>query len=450
MPDAVTWTIPQLTDWVNAVISTSLDGEIWVEGEITNLQRSSAGHVYFSLIEPGAIAGSAPHTLAVTLFDWHRQNVNRHLTRSGGGVRMSDGVRVRVRGAVEIYGPRSQLQLKMSGIDPVFTLGTLEAERARLLADLTAEGLIDANGRRSVTAFPTRIALITSLGSAAHADFLQEVTASGLGVHILAIDSRVQGTDAVESIVRALGRALTERVDVIAVVRGGGARTDLAAFDHADVCRAVASATIPVWCGLGHETDRTVMDVVAHSTFKTPTACAAAIVERIFGDRQLLEEQFEAVIDRAARALDGASSGLDRRTHRIVRSAELRLRAADVHLARASSRVGRTGDSRLIRESARLDQMNRTLAGTPKLIADEHRRIRSIEATVRAYDPTVALERGWSITRDEDGRLARADSVTEGTNLVTTVAGGTLRSVVTERRIEPPTSDGADPSDTIR
>lgn len=450
MPDAVTWTIPQLTDWVNALISTSLDGEIWVEGEITNLQRSSAGHVYFSLIEPGAVAGAAPHTLAVTLFDWHRQNVNRHLTRSGGGVRMSDGVRVRVRGAVEIYGPRSQLQLKMSGIDPVFTLGNLEAERARLLAELTAEGLIDANGRRSVTAFPTRIALITSLGSAAHADFIQEVSASGLGVHILAIDSRVQGTDAVESIVRALKRAVEERVDVIAVVRGGGARTDLAAFDHASVCRAVAGTKIPVWSGLGHETDRTVFDVVAHSTFKTPTACAAAIVERITGDRQILEDHFEAVIDRAAAALESASNGLDRRTNRIVRSAEHRLRAADGRLASAASRVVRSGDARLIRAGAQLDQFHRTLAATPRLITEEHRRLRSIEGTVRAYDPQVALQRGWSITRDEHGRLARADTAEKGANLVTTLAGGVLHSVVTANVVAPPEGVEPQPADEIR
>src|SRR4051794_31382833 len=115
--EPVTWTIPQLTDWVNVVIADSLGGDIWIEGEITNIQRSSKGHVYFTLIEPGASPGSASTPGAGTLSNWHRQYVNNHLKRSGGAVRMDNGVRVRIRGAVEVYGARSQFQMKMTGID---------------------------------------------------------------------------------------------------------------------------------------------------------------------------------------------------------------------------------------------------------------------------------------------------------------------------------------------
>ena len=156
------------------------------------------------------------------------------------------------------------------------------------------------------------------------------------------------------------------------------------------------------------------------------------------------------MIDRAAAALESASNGLDRRTNRIVRSAEHRLRADDGRLASAASRVVRSGDARLIRAGAQLDQFHRTLAATPRLITEEHRRLRSIEGTVRAYDPQVALQRGWSITRDEHGRLARADMAAKGTNLVTTLAGGVLQSVVTANVVAPPEGVEPHPADEIR
>ncbi|MFN8049990.1 MAG: exodeoxyribonuclease VII large subunit [Acidimicrobiales bacterium] len=431
MSEPVTWTISQLTDWVNAVIGETLGGEIWIEGEISNLQRSNAGHVYFTLTEPSEDRRANPNTLAVTLFEWHRQNVNRHLKRSGGAVRISDGVRVRIRGSVEVYGARSQLQLKMSGIDPVFTLGNMAAERARLLAALDAEGLLEANRRRPLVPLPLRIALVTSIGSAAHADALHELSASGIGFDLVTVDARVQGADAVASIVAALGRALASDADLVAIVRGGGARTDLAAFDHEVVVRAVAGSHVPVWTGLGHEIDRTVADEVAHRSFKTPTACAAAIVELALDGVQQLEATWTAIEDAAADRLDRAALRLDRAAARVARTALADLDRGAATVANAAHSARRHADAHLIRQQSRLNVASRTLVTSgPRRLADAQRHIDAIAATVRAYDPSVSLARGWSITRTADGRIARAGDAAPGTRLLTTLADGQLASVV--------------------
>jgi len=430
--EPVTWTIPQLTNWVNAVISETLGGEIWIEGEISNLQRSSAGHVYFSLSEPGENNRQPSHTLAVTLFEWHRQNVNRHLKRSGGGVRMSDGVRVRIRGAIEIYGPRSQLQLKMSGIDPVFTLGNLAAERDRLLATLRAEGLLETNKALALHPLPLRIGLITSLGSAAHADFMAEFTGSDLAFDVVAIDARVQGAEAVPTVIAAIGAAAASGVDLIALVRGGGARTDLVAFDHELIARAIATSTVPVWTGLGHEIDRSVADEVAHRSLKTPTACAAAIIERVNSGAQMIEQLWDAICDTASARLDRGDVTLERLASRIARSSVGGLDRASTRLATSSHQVRRFTDFHLIRSSARLDAALASVAAVaPRRIAEGERRLDAIASTVRAYDPAIALARGWSITRTTDGRVARAGDVAVGAELVTTLIDGAVLSTAT-------------------
>ena len=432
--DTVTWSISQLTEWVNALIGETLGGEIWIEGEISNLQRSAAGHVYFTLTEPAAeLSGQrrATNTLAVSLFEWHRQNVNRHLRRSGGAVRISDGVRVRVRGSVEIYGARSQLQLKMTGIDPVFTLGTMAAERARTLATLEAEGLLAANRALRLPPVPTRVAVVTSRGSAAHADALHELVGSGIGLDIIVIDARVQGTDAVASIVAALSHAASLSPDVVLLVRGGGARTDLSAFDDVNFAHSVALTPVPVWTGIGHETDRTVADEVAHQSFKTPTACAAAVADAATAAAQWFDVTWEEVCDAAAVRLERANARLDRLASRSARSALADLDAGGAHLTNAAHRTRRAVDAHLIRQAAHLrDLVRRVTLSAPRSVADHSRRLDSIASTLRAYDPATSLARGWTITRGVGGRVVRAADLTPGDIVVTQFHDGSVASQV--------------------
>lgn len=434
MTDETTWRISQLTDWLNAVISTSLGGEIWVEGEISNLQRSAAGHVYFTLVERDESterARSAPSTLAVTLFDWHKTNVNRHLKRTGGNVRMGDGVRVRIRGSVEIYGARSQLQLKMTGIDPVFTLGSLAAERARLLAALQAEGLLEANRLLAAPALPLRLAVITSIGSAAHADALHELTSADIGFDVTVIDARVQGADAPASLIAALERAELLDPDLIVVVRGGGARTDLVAFDDEGVARAIATCPVPVWVGLGHETDRTVADEVAQRSLKTPTACAGAVIDAATEALDRLERCWDGVLDATEDALRSAAQRLSLTAARVGASTEADLRRADRALVGAAIRVSGRAATTMDDASRSLDGATARLAAAPaRAIAGQLASLAAFEDLARAYDPATVLARGWSITRTASGELASAASLRPGDALLTTVADGIIRSTV--------------------
>jgi exodeoxyribonuclease VII large subunit len=276
------------------------------------------------------------------------------------------------------------------------------------------------------------VGLVTSLGSAAHADFLHELELSGVGFRVTEVDARVQGVEAELTVAAAIAAADDAGVDVVCVVRGGGARTDLAAFDHERIARAIARCGRPVWVGIGHEIDRTIADEVAHSSFKTPTACAAALVDRVRAGVETAEERFAHIVRRADLLVGRRSAELDRRAHEIARATrgglERGARQVEVAAARVASRSHRLLDA----ADARVDAATAVVATVPaRHLRSAERDLDARAAQVRAYDPVRVMERGWSMTRRADGTLVRSTGdVAAGDALVTRLADGEVRSTV--------------------
>jgi exodeoxyribonuclease VII large subunit len=425
-----TFSVTELSDRIGNALRAAFRDEVWVRGEIRDLNRAKSGHVYFTLTDAESDATAC---LSVMLSDRNRGPVNRSLRAAGDAVRMTDGTEVRIRGRLDWYGPRGQLQLRMTAIDPAYTLGQLEVARAQLLAKLTAEGLLAANGRRPLPLVPLRIALITSLGSAAEADFRHELERSGFAFDVVGLDARVQGFDAPLDVVAALEQVPGLGVDVVALVRGGGARTDLAAFDDERIARAIAACPVPVLTGIGHEIDRSIADEVAHTAEKTPTACAHALVVLVAAFSHALEERWRAVALHARRAVQAETARLERQAARAGRAATVGADTAGHRLDHRAERVERAARSHLrAAELGAADRTRQLVARAPRALADAERSLGTVEARVRALDPARTLARGWSITRTADGRVVRSPAeVAAGDELVTQVRDGSLRSTVT-------------------
>jgi exodeoxyribonuclease VII large subunit len=400
-----TLTVAELSAGIARLLARGYPDEVWVRGEIANLSRTTWGNVYFDLVEGDCL-------LRVTLWNDDRLVVNRIL-RQSGAVRMTDGTDVRIRCRVQWFPKRGTVSLRMLSIDPAYTLGQLAEARERLLAQLREEGLVGRNGALAFPPVPLRVGLVTSAGSAAAADFLRTLEASGWAFRVSFVDVRVQGADAERSLVAALrtlgARSGTAAVDVVCVVRGGGARTDLAAFDGAELARTIAAMPVPVLTGVGHETDTTVADHVAHRAHKTPTACAASVVEHVdrFVDRC---RACSASVGKAAlAALVAAAGRVDRASGRVVGASRHHLRSHSDRMDAAAARLTSRPD--------------RVLAAAERELANRHARVRSL-------DPARVLARGWSITRDLQGRVVRAATLAPGDTVVTTVADGSFRSTV--------------------
>ena len=380
--------------------------EFWVEGQITNLRTPRSGHTYLDLVEPSDEPGRPPvAAFSVVLWKQTKVGIDRTLAEAGD-LTLGDDLQVRIRASIDFYPPHGRLQLKMTGVDPGFTLGLMAAQRERLLLALATEGLLGRNASLALPEPALRIGLVTSIGSAAHADFCTELERSGIAFDLIERDTRVQGDGAAIDIAEGLRIVATYGPDVIALVRGGGSAVDLSVFDAEVVARTIAGLAVPVLTGIGHEIDRSIADEVAHTSYKTPTACAAALVgaARVFADR--ISALRTAIADHAHRAIDMADRQRTDLAERTIRAANAVLRHHTDLLA--------AGQSRLLHTASALPQRHRE----------------RLDARLRALDPAMVLARGWSITRLSDGTLVRSpQDVSDGDTLVTALADGTVTSV---------------------
>jgi len=436
--DDQTLTVSELGTVIRAALEVAMPYGVWVEGEISGINRSRNGHVYFDLTEPDDTPGAAPvATIPVVLFRDNRDRVNRLLKRHGDPIRMSDGVRIRIQGVADFYSPQGRMQFRMSAIDPTYTLGRLAAERDALMAALAADGLLRANARHSIPAVPMRVGIVTSIGSAAHADITTVFERSELAFTLVEVDTPVQGLGAESSVAAAIRAADDAGVDVLIVARGGGSKTDLATFDHELVARAIASARVPVITGIGHDIDRSVADEVAHTATTTPTAAAQLAVARVAEWLARLAECERAVVSGGRRAMERADHRVELARRGVVAAGLGAADRADTRLAHNSQRLARAARRADQRARAQLDlAVARIDVARRHALRRAEDRIEVVEARVRALDPAVALARGWSITRTENGKVVRSIADLEpGALLTTRVADGSATSTITD--IEP-------------
>lgn len=438
IPDR-TLSVGELADALNAILALAAPYGLWVAGEVADISRHASGHVYFDLVEPNDTPGAVPKAkVSVALFRGAKIEVNAAMKAYGNAVRMTDGVQVRIRGHLDYYAPTGQLKLVMRAIDPAYTLGRIAADREVVLRKLAAEGILRRNAGVPVPAVPLRVGLVASADSAAAADVTRVLSDSGFAFTVLAAAAQVQGAGAPASVAAALNRAAA-RADVVILARGGGSKTDLVAFDHESVARAVALCERPVFTGIGHDTDRSAADEAAHTACATPTGAAAAvveIVERWLGD---LRDVAVSIAMRSVRALEEAGRGLDIAGATAARGAERFLGRADRALAAASGRLVSTGRAAGRHWCRRLDGEAARLAAASRLgVRSAERRVASVSERIRLLDPAYALRRGWSITRSADGKIVcSTDQVADGDRLTIQVADGTFASTVEDQVPKP-------------
>lgn len=423
-----TYSVGELAEAINSAIRRRFTDGVWVRGEIQGWSERGA-HAYFRLVEDTDEGKAA---INIQFFANARMRLRPMLSKHR--LRLGDGLKVRIFGHLDYFAPSGQLGLKMSGLDPRFTLGEMALERDDVVRRLVANGLFDANRRTRLPAAPLRIGVVTSTASAAWGDFTHELDRSGLAFSLRVIDVRVQGELAVDMVSGAL-RTLSRHddLDVVVLIRGGGSKTDLATFDHESIATAIAHSPVPIFTGLGHEIDRSVADEVAHSSLKTPTACAAALVEHVYAFQALVEQAWSSVDRHATRALQHANTSLTTIAQGIRRATVSGVERSDDRLGHRRQRVGAAADRALERAQDRLLSAGSSLARVPVRLEPELRHIEAVAARVRLLDPVHTMARGWSITRAADGSIVRsADSLAAGATITTTFAKGSARSRVEE------------------
>lgn len=436
---------------VSIAISRELRGPVWVRAEIGEMNERN-GHCFLTLAEPARDGNEGDASLDVVIWRTAWDRIRRQLDERG--VALRKGLTVTFRGELRLRDGSGQLQLKCTSLDTDALLGELAARRLALRRRLAAENLLDANRRLPLHPVPLRLGVVASTHSQGYHDFCAVLVASRYRFDLVVEPVVVQGTSAPVTIADALVLLGSRDVDLIVVVRGGGARADLDAFDHELVARAIATAPVPVWTGLGHTGDQCLADEVAAASHATPTACAHALVATVDAFVRDLDARARRVTALAAQCTAAADERLRANRRALASCGRAQL---DRHADRGATRsVGlrRAASAVLTRGSATLDRSIERLPGaTGVIIAREQERLQSAtgrakpaasralaarggevlaqQRVLSALDPSRLLERGWTLTLDETGRLLRsAGQLRTGQRIVSRFADGDRSSVV--------------------
>lgn len=398
--------VAELLGRLEKAITATMPGPLWVRGEVSGYRRTTQGAGFFRLVD----TGSTDHVIDVAARGRVMTEIDLALQRAGVGT-LRNGIEIRARGVVGIAAARSQVRLSLLEVDPTFTVGRLAIDREEVLRRLAADGSLAANARLPIPLVPLRVGLVTSRGSAAHADFLDQLKRSGYRFRVSTVHAVMQGERAPVTVARALRRLAAETVDLVALVRGGGSKLDLMTFDTEEVGRAVAAMPVPVLSGIGHETDRSVADEAAAVSVKTPSAAGEWVVSRVADYAGRIESARMAIKDRARDAA--------RRSHTELGSVAVMLASSRTALDRHRERLGMVGEG--VAEGAR-----RGLRG-------HHTRIDALGETLSVVGVEPTLRRGFALVTHEDGRPAvRAGSLRAGERVTVRFADDSVTMTVEE------------------
>lgn len=405
-------TLFELNEHLRRVVALNFPQPLWLSAELAQVGENR-GHYYLELVQKGETDDIIAQAQGVIWAADFRKMLSRH----GMALRsvLQEGLELKLQVRPEFH-ERYGLKLQILDLDPEYTLGQLDLLRRQTVLALKEQGLFDLNRTLQLPLTLQRIAVISSETAAGLQDFLRQLEENPYGYqfHLQLFASSVQGKNAAAELTEALGRIARQAADFdcVAIVRGGGSRLDLSAFDGLECCAATALLPIPVLAGIGHDVDETVLDLVACRPLKTPTAVAAFILQH---------------------QLDFESNVLEA-VERIRHSGRTLLQAHQYYLEQAMTEIRWSARERLRNAHTRLETAEQSLLPNAlQLLRNQTWAVDQAEAFCRAMHPEIALRRGFSITRFNGSVVVDAGSLQPGDVLETTLHNGAVASVVTGR-----------------
>lgn len=477
MPEDI-FTVSQINTYIKGVINAAFPQPLWICGEIQGYDRNKGkSHVFFELVEKDKQSDSVLAKIGLVIFSNRRAYIDQLLQKKENGFELKDDIEVKFQCRMDFYPPHGAMRLIVETIDPTYTLGKLAQQRQKIIADLREKGQLDKNKQLTIPPVPLNIGLITSDDSAAYNDFISELRRSGYGFRVYLKNSSMQGQRTEGDVTRAI-KTLEQiaELDVIVITRGGGSIADLSDFDNRLIAETIAACRLPVFSGIGHEINTTITDMAAHTFAKTPTAIAQYLVLLVKDYRHELDSRMEYILQETQgrlrneqlrlkdlsvnlqqttnhflkdynRRLDEYSHVLVKAPLILLKDATRRLKDLSVGLQQSTNHFLKDYNQRLIECSHILtktpgrylqecsrrlaENKERLLRVATRRVEHEKTKLGHIHKIVTVYHPINTMKRGFSITRDSNGRVLRSvDDVREGDGIVTQVVDGKLNSQI--------------------
>lgn len=434
-----------------AIDSSPILRDIWITAEVSDL-RNSGGHTYMVLIEKDAQSNIVARMKATM---WRGTAATLAMRSPGHSLLeiLANGNEVRLRGSAQFH-PNFGLSFNISEIDFNYCRDTSRLQ-LEILAALRKEGIEKRNQQQHLDFPPQRIAIISAENAAGYGDFMDQLhnNAYGLQFYTRTFPATMQGQRTAATVIQALEtiEMYVDLFDCVVIIRGGGATTDLVGFDDLELARTVAKYPLPVAVGIGHERDNTVLDFIAHTRLKTPTAVAEWLVgqsldalskaneaaqqiaryvqQRLQGEQRQVEHLQQLVPLIAQHAVESQSAVIERLHQALPLMVTNRLADASAHLQRASSIVEGAAGRALAIEKQKLTNLSDTIKRDVAMVMQRASDfLQRKEELVAMLDPKDTLRRGYSITRVNGKAVRDASAVASGSEIVTTLYRGTLTS----------------------
>ena len=423
-------TLLELNGMVRRIVECSMPDDYWVEAELSEA-RESRGHCYMELIEKDPLSNTPVAKASAKCWRQTWALAGPYFERTTGQ-RLHAGMKVMLRVRPQFHEAYGFAWI-VTDIDPTYTIGDMARKRQEIVRRLKEDGVFDLNKELPMPLFAQRIAVISSETAAGYGDFCRQLADNehGYAFRTRLFAAVMQGETVEQSVIGALNRinAEAENFDCVVIIRGGGATSDMSGFDTLALAENVANFPLPVITGIGHDRDESVLDMVSHTTVKTPTAAAALLVSRL----RAVEEHMDLCRDRMARAANGA---MQAEKLRLARCAEriptLCALVRTRHEARLDMVYGRLTAAVTRRIDGQKHLLKVTAMGilpaTERIITAERHRMEMLQQRAKALDPALLLRRGYSITLHNGRTLRDATTLTPGDEIETRLEKGTIKS----------------------
>lgn len=403
---------------LNALVRRSLEqclpDEYWIQAELSDVRSNATGHCYLEFVQKDPRSNSLVAKARGTIWNNVYRLLKPYFEESTGQL-FTSGIKVLVKVTVqfhELYG----YSLTIQDIDPTYTLGDMAHRRREILLQLEEEGVLTLNKELDMPELPQRIAVISSATAAGYGDFCHQLQHNPRGFFFYTelFPALMQGNQVEESILTALDRINDRReaFDAVVIIRGGGATSDLSGFDTYLLAASCAQFPLPIITGIGHERDDTVLDSVAHTRVKTPTAAAELLINQIGEAADRLEELSEQLEYSVLSRLEQERRKLSVFQSRIPSAVMRRLSDARYAVLTAEKDLARSSATLLSRQKHRLELLQQRIADA---------------------SPEKLLSRGYSITLKDGKAVTDASQLHPGDELVTRLYKGELTSIVTNK-----------------
>ena len=403
--------LAELNALVSRSIRTCLPDALWVQAELSDVRANASGHCYLEFVQKDASGNSLVAKARGIIWAGTFARLKPYFERETGQAFVS-GIKVLVKVTVgfhELYG----YSLTVTDIDPTYTLGDMVRRRREILERLKQEGVLTLNKELELPELAQRIAVISSPTAAGYGDFCKQLrdNAFGFVFYPCLFPAVMQGDKVEASVISALDRIYEklDRWDAVVIIRGGGATSDLSGFDTYDLAVNCAQFPLPIITGIGHERDDTVIDMVAHTRVKTPTAAAEFLVNHTRVTAEKLEELSQYIYQEAPLRLTREKERLESWLMRIPSKVQMRLQREAFAQERLAKRMETALQARMQAEKHRIELWSQR---------------------VNAASPEVLLKRGYSITLKDGKAVTDASALRTGDEVETRLAKGSFKSIV--------------------